>query len=92
MANDSSNSAGTVTADQLALRRAALQRAIEIAKGQLPLADAIGTTQSQIWYWLERAKKGTSPAFCIAIERATGVPASELRPDIYPAPATEVSS
>jgi len=92
MANDSSKPTGAVTDDQLALRRAALQRAIEIAEGQLPLANAIGTTQSQVWYWLERAKKGASPGFCMAIERFTGVPAYELRPDIYPAPATEVAS
>jgi DNA-binding transcriptional regulator YdaS (Cro superfamily) len=92
MENDSPKPAAAAALDHLALRRAALQRAIDIAKGQLPLANAIGTTQSQVWYWLERAKKGVAPEFCGAIERFTGVPANELRPDIFPSPATEVSS
>ena len=62
----------------------ALRRACEVAGGQKPLADLIKTTQSQVWYWLERSKNGVSAEFVIPIERATGVPRSELRPDIYP--------
>ena len=77
--------------DPLAKRRAALKRAIDIAEGQLPLAAAIGTTQSQVWYWLERAKKGVPAEFCIGIERHTGVARHELRPDIFDAPSAEVS-
>lgn len=60
-----------------------LKRAVEIAKGQKPLADKIGTTQSQVWYWLERSKKGVPAEFCIKIEQATGVQRHELRPDIF---------
>lgn len=63
----------------------ALKRAIDLAGGQKPLADSIGTTQSQVWYWLTRAKKGVPAEFAMAIERATGVPRSELRPDIFAA-------
>lgn len=63
----------------------ALKRACEIAGGQKPLADRIGTTQSQVWYWLERSKKGIPAEFVLPIERATGVSRSELRPDLYPA-------
>lgn len=69
-----------------------LKRACEIAGGQKPLADRIGTTQSQVWYWLEKSKKGVPAEFCGPIEQATGVPRHELRPDIYPAPAPEISS
>jgi DNA-binding transcriptional regulator YdaS (Cro superfamily) len=62
----------------------ALQRAIDKAGGQKALADAIGTTQPQIWYWLNDSKKGVPAEFVIPIERATGIGRSELRPDIYP--------
>ncbi len=63
----------------------ALKRACTAAGGQKRLADRIGTTQSQVWYWLERSKKGVSGEYVLSIERETGVPRSELRPDLYPA-------
>lgn len=66
----------------------ALKRACEKAGGQKPLAEKIGTTQSQIWYWLEKSKNGAAAEFVIAIEAATGVPRHELRPDIFPPPAS----
>lgn len=64
----------------------ALHRAIKIAGGQKPLAGAIGTSQSQVWYWLTRAKRGVPAEFVIPIEEATGraVTRHELRPDLYP--------
>jgi DNA-binding transcriptional regulator YdaS (Cro superfamily) len=65
----------------------ALKRACELAGGQKPLADRIGTTQSQVWYWLERSKKGVPAEFVLSIERETGVPRSELRPDLWPTDA-----
>jgi DNA-binding transcriptional regulator YdaS (Cro superfamily) len=55
-----------------------------LAGGQKPLADRIGTTQSQVWYWLSRSKRGVPAEFVLPIERETGVPRSELRPDLYP--------
>lgn len=67
----------------------ALKRACDVAGGQKPLADRIGTTQSQVWYWLNRAKKGVAPEFVPAIERETGIPRSELRPDLWPVEAVE---
>lgn len=66
------------------MSRKALRRACEIAGGQKPLADLIGTTQSQVWYWLERSKRGVPAEFVLSIERKTGVPRTDLRPDLYP--------
>jgi DNA-binding transcriptional regulator YdaS (Cro superfamily) len=62
----------------------ALKRACEAAGGQKPLADRIGTTQSQVWYWLTRSKRGVPAEFVLPIERETGVSRSDLRPDLYP--------
>lgn len=60
-----------------------LERAVQLAGGQLALAKKIGTTQSRVWNWLNRDSR--IPAeFVIPIERATGVSRHELRPDIYP--------
>ncbi len=64
-------------------RTAALTRAIKRAGGQKPLADKIGTSQSQVWYWLTRSKKGVPGEFALAIEAVTGVSRHELRPDLY---------
>ena len=63
----------------------ALQRAIEFAGGQKPLAEAIGTTQSQVWYWLNRAKRGAPGEFAQKIEAAVDgkVTRHDLRPDIF---------
>lgn len=69
----------------------ALKRAIELAGGQKPLADAIGTTQSQVWYWLTRSKKGVPGEFASRIEAAVEnkISRHDLRPDIFgPAPET----
>ena len=67
----------------------ALKRACEVAGGQKPLATRIGTTQSQVWYWLTRSKKGVPAEFVLPIERETGVSRSELRPDLYPSAVEE---
>ena len=67
----------------------ALKRACEIAGGQSSLAARIGTTQSQVWYWLTRSKKGVPGEFVLPIERETGVSRSALRPDLYPAAVDE---
>ena len=70
----------------------ALRRACEVAGSQKSLADRIGTTQSQVWYWLERSKKGVPAEFVLPIEQATGVPRGELRPDLWPVEPAEASA
>ena len=60
----------------------ALERAVELAGGQSALARAIGKSQSHIWHWLKVAKRVPAEA-AVAIEKATGIPRRELRPDLY---------
>ncbi|MFC4699360.1 transcriptional regulator [Glaciecola siphonariae] len=61
----------------------AFERAIIQAGGQTSLGRKIGKSQGQISIWLNRDKK--LPAeFVIAVEKVSGVPRHELRPDIYP--------
>jgi TorA maturation chaperone TorD len=66
---------------------AALERAISAAGGQSALARQIGKSQGHVWHWLKVAKRVPAEAV-IAIEAATGVPRSDLRPDVYPTPAS----
>lgn len=70
------------------METSALEKAVEVAGGQKALADCIGTTQSQVWYWLERAKRGVPGEFALKIESATGISRHDLRPDLYPREAT----
>lgn len=69
------------------MSRKALQRAVDNAGGQKPLADKIGTTQSNVWYWLTRAKNGIPAEWVGRVADVTGVPPHELRPDLYARPA-----
>lgn len=71
------------------MSQSALQRAIDKAGGQKPLADLIGTSQSQVWYWLRRAKRGLPPEHAKAIEDATGIPRHELCPTVFGEPRPE---
>ncbi|MGF7160148.1 DNA-binding transcriptional regulator YdaS (Cro superfamily) [Rhodoligotrophos appendicifer] len=68
------------------MKNAALERAVNLVGGQSRLAKLIGTTQSRIWYWLTRAKRGVPGEYVLLVERATAgaIKRSELRPDLYP--------
>jgi Uma2 family endonuclease/DNA-binding transcriptional regulator YdaS (Cro superfamily) len=60
----------------------ALRKAIANAGSQTALAAKIGKTQGHVSKWLER---DALPAeMVLAVEKATGIPRYELRPDIYP--------
>ena len=68
----------------------AVDRAIEIAGGQLKLAKAIGSAQQTISFWKTKAAAKVPAERCVAIEAATGVLRQELRPDIFgPPPSGE---
>lgn len=62
----------------------ALQRAVDLAKGQSALAAKLGVTQSTVWYWLKHSKKGVPAEYVIPIETAFGVSRHDLRSDLYP--------
>lgn len=64
-------------------RREALAKAIEVAGGQKALGRKIGVGQSMIWYWLNEAKQGVAAEYARPIAAVTGIPAHELRPDIF---------
>lgn len=63
-----------------------LQKAVDKAGGQTALAALVGrgVKQSHVWAWLNSVNPDHMPPaeYCPAIEKATGVPCEELRPDI----------
>jgi DNA-binding transcriptional regulator YdaS (Cro superfamily) len=64
-----------------------MHRAIERAGGTKPLAIALGITPEAIYVW-DRV-----PVLRVLdVERITGVPRHELRPDIYPPPDSDRQS
>jgi DNA-binding transcriptional regulator YdaS (Cro superfamily) len=69
--------------------KTALSKAVDLAGGQNSLANKIGVRQSVLWFWLNKSKKGVPAEYCAAIAGATGVPAHELRPDVFPDPSKE---
>lgn len=56
-----------------------LERAKERVGGQAALAKLIGVTAQAISQWDE-----VPPLRVLDVERVSGVPRSELRPDLYP--------
>lgn len=69
-------------ADRSASRTKALTRALELAGGPAGLARPLGVSIQAVSQWDE-----VPPLRVLAVERVTGVPRHELRPDLYPAPA-----
>lgn len=56
-----------------------LRRAIEAAGGLAVLARQLGISVQAVSQWTE-----VPPLRVVAVERITGVPRHELRPDLYP--------
>ena len=68
--------------------KAALIAAVAEAGSQAELARRIGVRPSAVWNWLHRASsKGIPPQHAVDVERATGIPRYEIRPDIFPSEA-----
>ncbi|MCG4260735.1 helix-turn-helix domain-containing protein [Acetobacter senegalensis] len=57
----------------------ALKRVIEVVGGVAPLASLLGIKPPSIYSWKE-----IPPKRVVRIAEITGIPASELRPDLYP--------
>lgn len=70
-----------------------LKQACDEVGGQTRLASLLGTSQSMVWYWLMRSKKGPSGEYVLKIESHTSISRYALRPDLYPlnAPCTPSS-
>ncbi|WP_421547839.1 transcriptional regulator [Pseudomonas sp. QD4] len=70
--------------------RLALAKAIELAGGQTAFAVLVSTderpvSQQLVSYWL---RKGELPAeLVLRVEKLTGVPRDELRPDVFLMPS-----
>ncbi len=62
----------TETMSRPSKAQTALQKACDAVGGQKVLAALIGTTQSMVWYWLARAKRGVPGEFVLQVEAATG--------------------
>lgn len=64
------------------LTKSPKERAVEASGGVSRLAEAIGVTRSAVSQWPRVPAERV-----IDVERISGVPRHELRPDIYPAPS-----
>lgn len=62
----------------------AIDDAIKVAGGLSRLAEGVGVTTQAVWKW---KRAGEVPLDrVIAIEKFTGVPREQLRPDVFGAP------
>lgn len=60
-----------------------LERAIVVVGSQRALAHAIGVSQQAISVWFRKKGKPIPAEMVVAVEKATGIPRNELRPDMY---------
>lgn len=74
------------TSGEAAEAPTALERAIVEKGSQGLLAKAIGFSQPSVWRWLNGTP--VPPKAAIAIEKKTGIPKEEIRPDIFGPGAT----
>lgn len=65
----------------MSANKAALERAIKAVGSLAGLADPLGISIQAVSQWDE-----VPPLRVLAVERVSGVPRHELRPDLYPAP------
>ena len=57
---------------------------VKAVGSQSALAKLLGVRQSHVRNWLNRPNsKGIPPKYVIQVEKATGIPRQELRPDIF---------
>ena len=63
------------------MKNEAFQRAITICGGQVKFADLLGVSQGTVSKW---DKVPVEDGEVLTVEKHTGVPRWELRPDIYP--------
>jgi DNA-binding transcriptional regulator YdaS (Cro superfamily) len=62
-----------------------IERAVQLAGGQSALARAVLVSPQAVQQWVDAGR--VSYKKVLAVEKATGVPRYELRPDIYCADA-----
>ena len=60
-----------------------MSRILECTKSQTELARLVGKPQSTVQYWFSSGR--VPPEHVLDVERVTGIPRQEIRPDIYPA-------
>ena len=71
-----------------------LQRAIDSIGSQAALAEAIGTKQQNISYWLTKGEGKIPPEYVPVASDKTGIPRHELRPDLpalFPPPTEQAA-
>ena len=64
------------------MEKTPLQKAIDSVGSAKALAEALGVSAQAISQWDK-----VPPRRVLDVERASGIPRHELRPDMYPAPA-----
>ncbi len=61
-----------------------LDKIITIVGGQTALANMLGVKQQHVYGWLNRSGGLVPSDYVFQIEKKTGIPCWEIRPDLYP--------